>query len=74
MFGSILFIVSCDVRVRLRLIALVGRGVCARVVALVMCFVSRLLLSLSRLGAVACGSQQAMRFHSFAGISLLKEA
>jgi len=66
MFGSILFIVSCDVRVRLRLKALVGRGVCARVAALV-CFVSRLLLSLSRLGAVACGSQQAMRFHSFAG-------
>jgi hypothetical protein len=62
MLECILFSVSCDGRVRLRLTALVGRGVRSCVAALDGCFVSRLLLSLSRRGVVMYGSQQAMRF------------
>jgi len=62
MSDYVLSIVSCDVRVRPRLKTLTGRGARARVAALVMYFVSRLLLSLSRRGAVTCNSQQTMKF------------
>jgi len=50
----LLCLAMCE-RVSLRLTTLImGRGVCARVAALSIYFVSRLLLSLSRLSAITC--------------------